>query len=57
MARDQRDIIPAVFTVTNSEPVTVLNADTATLTEVSNALAAVIQALKDNGIMLGAAVS
>ena len=57
MARSQRDIVPAVFTVTNSEVVTSLNADTATLTEVSNALAAVIQALKDNGIMLGAAVS
>ena len=57
MARNQRDITPAIFTVTNREVVAVLNADTATLTEVSNALAAVIQALKDNGIMHGAAVS
>ncbi|MCP6727548.1 MAG: hypothetical protein KJI69_06070 [Patescibacteria group bacterium] len=57
MARSQRDIVPAAFTVTNSEVVTSFDANTATDTVQSNAIAAIIQALKDSGIMHGAAVS
>ena len=57
MARNQRDIVPAVFTVTNSEVVNALDADTATDTVQSNAIAAIIQALIDQGIMHGAVVS
>ena len=57
MARAQRDIVPAAFTVTNSEVVTSFDANTSTDTVQSNAMAAIFQALKDNGIMHGAAVS
>ncbi len=56
MSRNQRDNtgeLTAAFTVTNSEVVTSLDADTATLTAVSNALAAVIDALQKQGIMNG----
>ena len=53
MARNQRDIVPAVFTVTNREVITSLDADITTATIQNNAIAAIIQALKDQGIMLG----
>ena len=57
MARNQRDIIPVAFTVTNSEVVTSFDANTSTDTVQSNAIAAIIQALVSNGIMHGGAVS
>ena len=53
MARDQRDIVPAEFTVTNSEDVTSFDADTATLTVTSNAVAMLFKALIEAGIMKG----
>ena len=53
MAKSDRDIISAPFTVTNSEVVNSLDADTATLTAVSNSLAAIIKTLIDQGIMSG----
>ena len=53
MARNQRDIVPAVFTITNREVITSLDADITTATIQNNAIAAIIQALKDQGIMLG----
>ena len=57
MARSQRDIVPAVFTVTNREVVTSFDADTSTDTVQSNAMVAIFQALKDNGIMVGNVIS
>ena len=52
-AKDNTANLGSAFTVTNSEVVTSLDADTATLTSVSNALAAVIDALQKQGIMRG----
>ncbi len=56
MVRNQRDNtaeLTAAFTVTNSEVITSLDADTATLTAVSNSVAAIIDALQKQGIMRG----
>lgn len=51
--RDNNDILAVAFTVTNSEVVTSFDADTATLTVTSNALAAVIADLQRQGILNG----
>ncbi len=51
--RDNTDELGSAFDVTNSEVITSLDADTATLSEVSNALAAVIKTLQEQGIMSG----
>jgi len=53
VARDQRDIVGPEFTVTNSEVVTSFDADTATLTVTSNAVAYLFQSLIDAGILKG----
>ena len=57
MARNQRDINAPVFTVTNAETINSLDADITTATIQNNAIAAIILALKNNGIMLGSSVS
>ena len=57
MARNQRDIIPPVFTITNSEVITSLDADVTTATIQNNAITAIVQALKDQGIMFGSTIS
>ncbi len=51
--RDNNDILAPFFTVTNSEVVTSFDANTATLTVTSNALAAVITDLQQQGILNG----
>ena len=53
MARDQRDIVGPEFTVTNSEVVTSFDANTATLTVTSNAVAYLFQELINQGILKG----
>ena len=53
MARNQRDIVPPFFTVTNSEAITSFNADTTTDTIQNNAIAYIIQTLIDQGIIKG----
>ena len=57
LARNQRDINAPVFTVTNAETINSLDADITTATIQNNAIAAIILALKNNGIMLGSSVS
>lgn len=53
MARNQRDIVGPEFTVTNSEVVTSFDADTATDTVQSNAIAYIFQELINAGIFKG----
>ena len=53
MARDQRDIVGPEFTVTNAEVVTSFDANTATDTVQSNAIAYLFQELINQGILKG----
>ena len=57
MPRNQRDINGLVFTITNREVITSLDADITTATIQNNAIAAIVQVLKDQGIMHGSLVS